>query len=450
MNKEFLENADLWFEHAESIKQTDELLAFFTETFSHENLTHDFIEQAGMMDMFFILSDHLIGEKRFNDYINLRNILKTQQKDIYEKEFIFFDETILRYALFIGDDLLVKDAFQQFVGNPDRDIDVYLPLLRLLALYGKGDWVEDICDKNYDIINGGSYVGAPGLELAKYVMCHRLEVEYLKFKETGNFNSESYFNRLKRFQLDKFKAKNKAELIDALIKPIADAQTLKKAYDTDKHYTKMLLANSFMRYAYEEKGMPFIVSGVIWELMSDYWHEDDVLKAPFHLDEKSFDKYAMSLMGFFNHYFCNTIAVVLGATYVYDFLKQIELITENEHKKAVKDIGKLSGAIQNLGERLWKNGFFQSWQIADSVDLLQFQTLIENTDISFTSVQEVEYKSHNEHYGLDNIDEKLNKAIKERFKKLEPNYVPVRTEPKIGRNDPCTCGSGKKYKKCCG
>lgn len=26
----------------------------------------------------------------------------------------------------------------------------------------------------------------------------------------------------------------------------------------------------------------------------------------------------------------------------------------------------------------------------------------------------------------------------------------VRKEPKIGRNDPCPCGSGKKYKKCCG
>jgi SEC-C motif-containing protein len=26
----------------------------------------------------------------------------------------------------------------------------------------------------------------------------------------------------------------------------------------------------------------------------------------------------------------------------------------------------------------------------------------------------------------------------------------VRTEPKVGRNDPCSCGSGKKYKKCCG
>jgi Protein of unknown function (DUF1186)/SEC-C motif len=27
--------------------------------------------------------------------------------------------------------------------------------------------------------------------------------------------------------------------------------------------------------------------------------------------------------------------------------------------------------------------------------------------------------------------------------------VPIRNAPKIGRNDPCPCGSGKKYKKCC-
>jgi hypothetical protein len=32
----------------------------------------------------------------------------------------------------------------------------------------------------------------------------------------------------------------------------------------------------------------------------------------------------------------------------------------------------------------------------------------------------------------------------------DSNIVPVRTGPKIGRNDPCTCGSGKKFKKCCG
>lgn len=35
-------------------------------------------------------------------------------------------------------------------------------------------------------------------------------------------------------------------------------------------------------------------------------------------------------------------------------------------------------------------------------------------------------------------------------KAFRPN-VPARNEsPKIGRNDPCPCGSGKKYKQCCG
>ena len=29
------------------------------------------------------------------------------------------------------------------------------------------------------------------------------------------------------------------------------------------------------------------------------------------------------------------------------------------------------------------------------------------------------------------------------------NMTVVRSKPRIGRNDPCPCGSGRKYKKCC-
>jgi preprotein translocase subunit SecA len=34
-------------------------------------------------------------------------------------------------------------------------------------------------------------------------------------------------------------------------------------------------------------------------------------------------------------------------------------------------------------------------------------------------------------------------------KEREANIVPVRTAPKIGRNEKCPCGSGKKFKVCC-
>jgi hypothetical protein len=37
------------------------------------------------------------------------------------------------------------------------------------------------------------------------------------------------------------------------------------------------------------------------------------------------------------------------------------------------------------------------------------------------------------------------------FQRLEKRRSPTRYLPaKVGRNDPCSCGSGKKFKKCCG
>jgi len=46
----------------------------------------------------------------------------------------------------------------------------------------------------------------------------------------------------------------------------------------------------------------------------------------------------------------------------------------------------------------------------------------------------------------DILSEEKRKEIKKEFNKSKT----VVKELKIGRNDPCPCGSGKKYKKCCG
>ena len=44
-------------------------------------------------------------------------------------------------------------------------------------------------------------------------------------------------------------------------------------------------------------------------------------------------------------------------------------------------------------------------------------------------------------------------AVREAFQQklsraLDKHLAPA-SAPKVGRNDPCPCGSGKKYKKCC-
>lgn len=58
----------------------------------------------------------------------------------------------------------------------------------------------------------------------------------------------------------------------------------------------------------------------------------------------------------------------------------------------------------------------------------------------------------------ENIERRQSVEITEASQKEEREQNPisekqtpiVNTEKKVGRNDPCPCGSGKKYKNCCG
>lgn len=67
----------------------------------------------------------------------------------------------------------------------------------------------------------------------------------------------------------------------------------------------------------------------------------------------------------------------------------------------------------------------------------------------------VEFKAKYQFAGFDHIHHELSDFKKENghwfFVDGKVFKTPlVHSDPKIGRNDPCSCGSGKKYKKCCG
>ncbi len=53
-------------------------------------------------------------------------------------------------------------------------------------------------------------------------------------------------------------------------------------------------------------------------------------------------------------------------------------------------------------------------------------------------------------YELPQWDNLLTAERRKELYKDQKNSGTIRKGVKIGRNDPCPCGSGKKYKKCCG
>ena len=53
-------------------------------------------------------------------------------------------------------------------------------------------------------------------------------------------------------------------------------------------------------------------------------------------------------------------------------------------------------------------------------------------------------------YNLPEWEPLLTQERRQELYREQKSSKTVVKGPKIGRNDPCPCGSGKKYKKCCG
>jgi preprotein translocase subunit SecA len=69
----------------------------------------------------------------------------------------------------------------------------------------------------------------------------------------------------------------------------------------------------------------------------------------------------------------------------------------------------------------------------------------QHTDMSKMRVNKAEIDAAGQDYAADEND-----YYTETSEPTQVKRTPVQAGPKIGRNDPCPCGSGKKYKSCHG
>ena len=96
------------------------------------------------------------------------------------------------------------------------------------------------------------------------------------------------------------------------------------------------------------------------------------------------------------------------------------------------------------------DGINDSLKVANPIE-----TMTEDTEINLVFDKELLYKNMIDAkadwlYGLPQWDDIFDEETKKRLYREQKQSGTIRKEKKIGRNDPCPCGSGKKYKKCCG
>lgn len=119
----------------------------------------------------------------------------------------------------------------------------------------------------------------------------------------------------------------------------------------------------------------------------------------------------------------------------------------------------VSGTVKELAEKYNTNiqimtgfldGIDESLKTPNNIEEMD-----ENTEVTLDFDLEMLYKNMVgcEAEWLYTLPEWDNLLTAERRKELYKEQKSSRTvvkPPKIGRNDPCPCGSGRKYKQCCG
>ena len=119
----------------------------------------------------------------------------------------------------------------------------------------------------------------------------------------------------------------------------------------------------------------------------------------------------------------------------------------------------VTGTVKELAEKYGQDvltmvGFLDG--INDSLkEPNPIETMDEDTQVNLIFDKEKLYKNMVDAkadwlYELPQWKEIFPESELKRLYKEQKESGTIRKEKKIGRNDPCPCGSGKKYKKCCG
>ena len=119
----------------------------------------------------------------------------------------------------------------------------------------------------------------------------------------------------------------------------------------------------------------------------------------------------------------------------------------------------VKGAVKELAEKYGQEVLIMAGFLDGINDSLKnpnpIETMDETTEVSLAYDKEKLYKNMVDAkadwlYELPQWDEIFDEETRKRLYREQKQSGTIRKEKKIGRNEPCPCGSGKKYKKCCG
>ncbi|MFT4925116.1 MAG: hypothetical protein ACI8WB_001206 [Phenylobacterium sp.] len=217
--------------------------------------------------------------------------------------------------------------------------------------------------------------------------------------------------------------------------PRLSTETNNFEIDTLHTAEQLILGNLYNQLANEHSRLKVLQA---WSTLCNYL-ENELLTSNFNLvnQYKVFEQDAPSLtqlIRWCNGYLSGCVITKTAWDESLDLMRPIP-----DYPDAKEFIEQLDEQLRFLTEigQLPEQGLEQKTVDATSEEVMEVSVLIDQSALL--------------RYEMGVLLEELQDICSSHKMKTGPTYkVPYTREQKIGRNDPCSCGSGKKYKKCCG
>jgi len=453
--------------------------------FLRNQIDDEFKNKYSITEILLSVIDCLRDNHYPEELYSLWLLIKEKYSDFYHENFEEIDFKVIEYLLCKKKFDEIESPLDNIINDPTKDLFRTIICYNHLMCYQQTEYLDEAIIRNYE-------------ELAEHENTTPMIAENYAFTKFYLLIQEMYENKeFDRKRLSDELAIYDFEFNDKLFehfeqnwfKPDLNEGELIKIFKGQEEYRHKALNAYFQKYMHE-RGFNFYLSYHLTyifdiHLESNNYDYDD-FDEYYSIKENLFSGFIESLyINFYRKSPSRIFFILWGLVYFYDFLLESGYISKSVYDNAQKIIlEEKAWAILMFNHVLWSNNFVHHWQKPDSINEEEF----ENEEIvflnsmgflklpyqDFLEINQEELKEigelynrmiyiTNNYFPVD-YDEGINDDDEDEYEDDDDDFFDDDKEDdddesytgtyirkvKIGRNEPCPCGSGKKYKYCCG
>ncbi|MFW5886801.1 MAG: YecA family protein [Bacteroidota bacterium] len=417
-------------------------------------------KEVSYFEMMLDIIEPLLFHEKPHLVESLSETYKKAFPEEYENDYQYIETRLVDYYFYKNNPEKIKERLEIVKQYPVEGIDtVTINCVHQLLYHQHYDTLLDFSGAVWKpIFESEDIIGSAHNIFTINIYLQKLEKAYERVKKNEKVDWKKFFEDTRKYDFHETEESINI-IVDCIEKPFDRDEIINLIENKQHREINMWMNMMFSIYMKEKYGLPFMLSDQWWNILvhHEIFLGSNNVEDHFYIDFLSLKEHFLShLDKMFESNLVDIFGKIWGLAYIYDFFKDYELISDDKYNLMMDNIRGLKFYFLNHSlYNLWQMQFIFQWPNQRNPEMQELfqKTFSENSDDYAKAAYDYLLKysqclSESVKYQINKHKPENKQAFSESVYSGPDTYV--KSAPKVGRNDPCPCESGKKYKKCCG